>query len=197
MEHTYYNKKDKVQSTQALTIAGVESTTDGAVEAQVQYVMQDKKGEQTMDGDYTVTCKDGTYMVDASSMLPQQMMEGLGNMDVTIDGNEIVLPPDLSVGQELPDAKTNIKAGSGGMTIMNMNVTIENRKVEAKETITTPAGTFECYKISSEISSKVAFVNQKFKSVDWFAKGVGMVRTETYDKKGKLEGYALVTKLEK
>ncbi len=80
---------------------------------------------------------------------------------------------------------------------MNMNVIIENRKVEAKETITTPAGTFECYKISSEISSKVAFVNQKFKSVDWFAKGVGMVRTETYDKKGKLESYALLTKFEK
>jgi len=197
MEHTYYNKKDKVQSSQLLTIAGVESKADGAVEAKVQYTVQDKKGEETMTGDYAVTCKDDTYMVDASSMLPQQMLESMGEMEVTIDGSQIMLPPDLAVGQELPDANTDIKAGTGGMTIMNMNVKIENRKVEGKETLTTPAGTFDCYKISYEISSKVAFVNKQFSVMDWYAKGVGMVRSETYDKKGKLESYALLTKMEK
>jgi len=73
-----------------------------------------------------------------------------------------------------------------------MNVWITNRKVEAIEDITTPAGTFTCYKISSDVETKM-MMKISIKSVEWYAKNVGTVRTESYNNNGKLTGYTLLT----
>jgi hypothetical protein len=76
-------------------------------------------------------------------------------------------------------------------------VKIFNRKVEAKEDITTPAGNFTCYKISydMESSTKVMGMNNKvnLKGVDYVSEGTGVVKTESYNKKGSLSSYSLLT----
>ena len=82
------------------------------------------------------------------------------------------------------------------MTIMNMSVSITNRKVEAVENITTPAGTFECYKITYDVATKM-MINVKMKATEWYAKNVGMVKSESYTSDGKLAGSTLLTGLKK
>ncbi|MCB0580266.1 MAG: hypothetical protein KDD10_13265, partial [Phaeodactylibacter sp.] len=59
-------------------------------------------------------------------------------------------------------------------------------KVEAFEAVTTPAGTFECVKITEDVDSKMAFVNTTGKNKSWYAKNIGLVRQEVFDEKGKL-----------
>jgi hypothetical protein len=71
-----------------------------------------------------------------------------------------------------------------------------NRKVEAVENLTTPAGTFECYKISYDIATKM-MVNVKAKATEWYSNGVGMVKSETYSTDGKLIGSNVLTALKK
>jgi hypothetical protein len=71
-----------------------------------------------------------------------------------------------------------------------------SRKVEKKESITTSAGTFECFKIVSESEMKM-MVKKTSKTAVWFAKGVGMVKMESYNKKNEVEASMLLTKLEK
>ena len=41
---------------------------------------------------------------------------------------------------------------TNGSTMMNMNMIMANRQVESKDPITTPAGTFDAYKITSDMN---------------------------------------------
>jgi hypothetical protein len=67
-----------------------------------------------------------------------------------------------------------------------------NRKVEALESITTPAGTFECYKLTYDMEIK-SMIKMTVKATQWVARNVGAVKTESFDKNGKLVGYSLLT----
>ncbi|HCO85577.1 MAG TPA: hypothetical protein DIT95_18885, partial [Arenibacter sp.] len=81
-----------------------------------------------------------------NSLVPAQMMKQYTDMGVEmeISGTDIELPNNLSVGQGLDDANVAI---SIKMTGMNMNIKVDqlNRIVEKKESVNTPAGTYECY----------------------------------------------------
>ena len=83
------------------------------------------------------------------------------------------------------------------MANMTMTIKILNRKVESKESITTPAGTFSCFKITYDMESSTKIMgmntNVKLSSIDYLAEGIGVVKTESYDKKGELSGYSLLT----
>ena len=80
--------------------------------------------------------------------------------------------------------------------MMNMTTTVHNRKVEAVERVTTEAGTFECFKVSYDVMTD-AMIDIRTKGIEWIAKDVGAVRTETYNKNGKLTGYSELIKIEK
>ena len=68
-----------------------------------------------------------------------------------------------------------------------------NRKVEGTETITTPAGTYNCVKYSSDTEVSSTMFKSKSKSTMYMAKNVGMVKMESYDDKGKLQTKQLLT----
>jgi hypothetical protein len=82
------------------------------------------------------------------------------------------------------------------MSMMNMTTKVYNRKVEAIEKVTTEAGTFECYKISYDVFVD-GMIDFNSKGIEWIARDVGAVRSETYNKNGKLTGYTELIKLEK
>ena len=79
--------------------------------------------------------------------------------------------------------------------------TISNRKVEAKESITTAAGTFEAFKISynTKVESTIMGMTRSFESSsnEWIAEGVGMVKVQSFDKKGKKQGTTELTSFKK
>ena len=195
LEYTNYNKKGKVEGSTTSTVTTVEASGDAAL-AKISTVIRDEKGKEQFSGAYDVRCDNGTIIMDASNMVNPAMQQSLANMEVSIEGTELALPSTLTVGQELPDASTTIKAGSNGVTIINMTVNVTNRKVLSREELTTPAGTFNCYKITQDTDVKM-MIAKTMTSIDYYAEGVGMVRSETYDKKGNLEGYTELTKFEK
>lgn len=61
------------------------------------------------------------------------------------------------------------------------------------ETITTPAGTYNCVKYSSDTEVSSTMFKSKSKSTMYMAKNVGMVKMESYDDKGKLQSKQLLT----
>ena len=108
--------------------------------------------------------------------------------------SDITFPSDLKVRTSLPDAEMHVKVASNGMQVMEMNFKITDRKVEAKESITTPAGTFDCVKLTQSTNMKMMFINKTFTTVDWIALNIGNVRSETYNK-GSLESYRILTNI--
>ena len=116
-------------------------------------------------------------------------------MEVDITGTNIELPNNLHEGQTLPDAHMDMNISMGPIT-MKMSVRMVNRKVEGKETVTTPAGTFECMIIAYDAEMKMSGVNKIGHLKQWMAEGVGMVKSEEI-KNGKIMGSSLLTEFSK
>src|SRR5690606_18752269 len=176
------------------TITKVENA-GGVTNATMNMRFTDEKGKEIMISDYKMSCAEGAVKIDYNSLVPSQMMKQYTDMGMEMDisGTDIELPNDLSVGQDLADANV---AMTIKMTGMNMTVKVDqlNRKVEKKESITTPAGTFDCYVLSQDNISETMGVKQIMPSKLWLAEGVGMVRQETYNKKGELSNQMQLTK---
>lgn len=77
-----------------------------------------------------------------------------------------------------------------------MTVRVYDRQYQKNEKITTPAGVFDASKITFMFDSKKDKEVQTHKGVEWYAEGAGIVRSETYDKDGKLESYTVLTNLQ-
>ena len=70
------------------------------------------------------------------------------------------------------------------MKVMTMEITITDRVVEAKEKITTEAGTFDCYRISQTVIAKMPIV-MRSKGTQWLDPGLGMIKSLNYSADGK------------
>lgn len=139
-------------------------------------------------------CKDNVFYIDMDKYLNQKQMEGFKDMEVKVTTDDLIYPPNLSPGMTLNDGSISLEIGSGVMN-MNMTTNIVNRKVEAHENITTPAGTFKCYKIAEDVQSKMGFVKVNLHNVAWIVKDIGTIRSESYNKKGKLSSTSELIKI--
>jgi len=192
-EMTHYNAKAKItgKTLQKIISKKVDS---GLVTSVIQMDHQDEKGKSEMTQEYEVYCSNGTFKMSTKALIPQESMQSMESMEVTMDVKDLEMPTVLVPGTTLPDGSIKMTASMNGMTIMNMNIDITNRKVESKETITTDAGTFECFKMTETSTVKMGFMNQTSTTTSWFAPKYGVIKSEHYDKNGKLESYSLMTK---
>ena len=195
-EITHYNKKDKTEGINSYVVKAVTESANG-YEATVTTSSINDKGETEGIGDLIMKCVSGVFYFDMKNFLDQSAMGDNPDMSVTMTANDLQFPATLSEGATLPDANITYQMSSGGMVIMTMTVNITERKVIGKENITTPAGTFEVWKMSSKFQSKTGFVTVKLSSVDYVSFGAGIVKTESYNDKGDLMGYSLLTKINK
>ncbi|WP_318345228.1 TapB family protein [Flagellimonas baculiformis] len=193
LQYTNYDKKGKEDGQMDYKVTNVTESGD-TVSATMVLEFSDDKGN-TYTSDYGISCDGNVVRIDFKSLMNEQMMSQFGDVEMDISGTDVELPNDLSVGQALPDSNVNLKMKMGGAVNMNMNVETINRKVEKKENLTTPAGTFDCYVIYSETRTKMMMGNQTMPSRIWLAEGVGMVKQESYNKSGKLMGSTVLTQL--
>jgi len=194
-EYTSYDKKGGEEGRINYKVTNVTGSGDN-ISATMVMDIADKKGN-TYSSEYNITCDGDVVKVDFKSLMNEQMLSQFGEMEMDITGTDIEWPNNLSVGQSLPDGNLNVKMKMSGAINMNMNVETINRKVEKKESVTTPAGTFDCYVVYSETKTKMMVGNQVSPSRVWLAEGVGMVKQESYNKSGKLMASSLLTQFSK
>lgn len=192
-EMASYDKKDKLTGTTIQTVKEIK-ITGNKTEWTIGTISKDEKGKAVTSGDLRMSCEEGIFKMDMKNFIDEETLKSFEGMEITMDATDLDYPSDLSVGQTLKDGNINIKVANAGMTMMTMVVKIYDRKVDAIEDITTPAGTFSCYKMTSTIETKTMFTVVA-KSTEWMAKKVGSVRTETYDKDGKFMGYMVLTSM--
>lgn len=199
LEYKTLNGKGKLDQTTKQTILNVENGSDG-ISARVNSEMFDKKGKPTTEIEYGIACKDNMFHLDIKSLIPveqQNMMGGQTNAEVEVNGDGFVLPNNVTVGQKLPDSENVVKMKMGPMN-MGITINISEHVVEAKESLTTEAGTFDCIKVSYIADTKVMIAKAKIKVINWYAKGFGTVKTESYNAKNdKLLSTMLLSKYTK
>ncbi len=184
-----FNAKGKTQGSSHYEVKSLSQSGDN-FDAVIDFKIMDKKDEEVMNSELEIKCEGGTLHYDMRRFVPQQSMEAYSKMNIEMTGDNLEYPSNLSVGDVLNDGKLLMSITGEGMPFdMNFTVEIKERKVEGKETITTAAGTFECYKISSITETKT-LGTIRAKSVEWIAPGKGVVRTESYNRGGKMVGYS-------
>jgi hypothetical protein len=196
-----YNAKDK--KTGKIT-NHIKSLTEGSnsYEALVESKTYDQKDKEQSTGEYTITCNSGIVSMDLKKLMPQESLQAYENMDVTFSGENLEMPSVLKAGDKLKDGKMagEVRDKSSNSIFSTFQFNITDRNVVGKESITTPAGTFDCFKITFNMNMNTSMMGinipMNMKGVEYITEKAGVVRSEYYNKNGKLGGYTLLSKID-
>ncbi|GGZ91408.1 TapB family protein [Algibacter mikhailovii] len=189
-EITNFNKKGKKEGHVSYKVTNIDNHV-----ATLETQIFDAKGKEITTTEYDVTCEGNSISIDFKSLMSPELFKQYKDMDVDMTGTNIEFPKDLEIGQTLNDANMNMAINMSGMK-MTMTINMVDRKVDTKESITTPAGTFDCYILSYTSEMKMGMTHT-FSIKEWVSEGIGMVKNETYNKKGNLISYSELTKFSK
>lgn len=139
--------------------------------------------EDLMYGPYIASDSDPAIYDDA---IRQALM-----VDKKFKGdNSFTLRNDAKAGESMPDRSYSYLNG-----VLKNEVTISGAACMGKEEVGTTAGKFECMKISYLKRTKVVLKTTTLRVTEWYAKGVGLVKSEAFDMKGKQYGKVLLVKI--
>jgi hypothetical protein len=172
-----YDKRDRHELTTVFEVTEVTMQAGGHRIAIDMQLIDARKDEVIVKGDFEATCSLGTTSVEAKSMIAPGLLDQYSGMDYTIEGDNLTMPNNLEVGQLLPDAQVTMKVNAGGIGLKTQ-VFRQNQKVDRTETITTPAGNFNCYVLTYTNIVKMGLSKTYYTTV-WVAEGIGMVKEET------------------
>jgi hypothetical protein len=159
IEAVSYNKEGEETTRQSSTVLDVSSTANGVTaEVEMKSNGMDKK-ENSFIGKYR--CDGKNLYVDLTSLFANMDAKG-----AKMEGDPISFPISVTEGETLPDVTYSMTVTKAGKQ-MKTTVFMKNRKVGAKEKVTTPAGTFDCYRISSTSEAEVDIegMDEKMKQI--------------------------------
>jgi hypothetical protein len=197
VERKNYNDQGKLTGRNVQTILS-NTTTGSGLTLSIKGTTYDDKDKQTHESTFEAKCENGVFYLNMASNADPK--KAPNNMKTTVTGDFLEFPATLTPGMDLKggtmtitmvsDDPNMVKMGMGNMTIVN---TTSNRKVLKDTTVTTPAGTFNCVKMSCDQNMKSPMYTGVYHVIECYAKNVGKVRSETYNDKGKLMGYSVIT----
>lgn len=181
IEMAITNKKGDLSAKQVYTVSNVENS-GGSTTANLESEMFDKKGKSIAKSKSTIKCTGGVMMIDMKMTMPSGQPGMDPEMDVKADNIYIEYPNKMEVGDNLKNATMHLDWDNKGMK-QSMDMEVFDRKVEAKEKITTPAGSWDCYKIAYKSKTRIKTmgigVPMNIEGFEYFAPGFGIVKTES------------------
>ena len=174
---------------------GLTGNVDGYVRMHIQNV-------QGADGNYSVSYVITPYSPDRTpSFDPMEMKVAIANGNISatfgsialmeVSGDVPFIPSRLAVGLDLGGGLMKISALG-----LNFNSEVLSHKVVGREELSTPAGTFKCYIVEMTSETRVLMQKSVTTRRNWYARGVGVVKSETMDNKGDITNSQLLIKLE-
>lgn len=151
-----------------------------------QEILEDKK--EPIISNFKYKCDGNRFIFDMESFVSEEQKKSMGNAKIDMVVDAIDIPSGVAPGMTLKDGSITMKVQSESPVNMSLKVLITNRKIDAIESVTTPAGTFSCIKISQDITTNMGFIKVTVRSVSWMSKNTGVIKSETYSKDKKLMG---------
>lgn len=129
---------------------------------------------------------DGGVLLDLGASIRAVLHNLLPHAEQRIGGTPALLPAELKPGDRLPDAHSVVKTG-----VLTHTVDITGREVLRFERIRVPAGEFDCVVLRERKVERGIGRNRDTVSENWYARGVGLVRHDSYlYNKGNLKAEA-------
>ncbi|UOQ51490.1 TapB family protein [Hymenobacter cellulosivorans] len=142
--------------------------------------------------DLTISCRQDTSFIDGMSEFKPESIRSFRDRKFVYSPVALAWPHQPQVGSSLPAGGSEVQVSSSVVDIAKVSSFARKRKVvSGPAPVTTPAGTFSCYTIESEHEDatqarKDMVMRTTYKVVDYYSPTMGIVKTEVYDKKGKL-----------
>ena len=141
--------------------------------------------EDLMFGPYIDSDSDPAKYDTAARTAMQEELKFKGN-------NALVLKRQAKAGESIPDRSYSLIAN-----MLKNEITISGATYMGEERISTTAGKFDCLKISYLKRTKVLLKSTTHRINEWYAEGIGLVKSESFDMKGKPAGKTLLVKIVK
>lgn len=129
---------------------------------------------------------------EAGKVLSSMDLEDLDRQISARGDISITLFDDMAEGTKLPKKSLKINIGEQMVT-----TNLWEGLCHGKETVTTPAGTFECLKITYVYRTTAPQASQRMTVTNWFAPEIGLVRSTGTDKKGNVLLDQILTGIQK
>lgn len=140
-------------------------------------LLDDKKNPLGIEMVQSYSIRNGIVTFDENSFAGQ-MLQG---MEVKISGTLFRLPSNAKVGDTFEDYSVLINMGG-----IKSTAHVTNIRITAEETLTIDGVDIECVVVENNTASKAIGIKSEGTQKIWYGRGYGAVRTETYDKKGKI-----------
>lgn len=200
VEMSIYDGNNKLVAKNIEKVLNVNRTAN-VISSNFSTTLKDENGKDLSSGKGKFKCTGSEILLDMQMAMPN--IPQLQNMKMETGGDEIFIayPSNLKEGQSLPGGEKEMRGNMNGMEI-SMNLKVSDRKVVSKEKITTPAGTWECFKITYKLGLSVQMMGTNFpmdldvNATEWFAPGFGIVKTDT-ERGGSILGSMQITAFKK
>lgn len=178
---TITNKKSKEVGKITYTISNVQQS-GGTVSSTVNSEFVDDKGKSISKATNNIKCTGGIIMMDMKMFIPSAQQEQMGNVSATGQESYLEYPSNMKEGDVLKDGQFGMDFKMQSGIGAHINVDITKRKVQGKESVTTPGGTWNCFKITyhSKVVVKIGIgIPVNADVAEWYAPGFGVVKTES------------------
>ncbi|HKH63404.1 MAG TPA: hypothetical protein VKA49_21355 [Flavitalea sp.] len=181
VETSLFDKKGDITGKVLYSIADVKNS-NGITTATLQSHMFDKKGKTIGKANSIVKCNGGVMMINMKLMMSTPQAEQFSQASAKTDDFFIEYPANMKKGDQLREGTLNMDVDNNGLQ-QSISMTVFDRKVEDKEKVTTPAGTWDCYKISYKIKMSIRVMGVgvpiNMEGTEWYAPGFGVVKTSS------------------
>ena len=190
LEYANLNNKGNADSFTRMTIQNVEGSGNNLIVNYISTVLnKNHKPVGSIDVPYKVTIVNGVVEMDMTSYAPAGS-EGV----IEIEGDKFRIPSNLSPGDKLDDVHFTVTIN---MVIkIRTEISLSEQECLSIEDITVPAGTFKCHKLTQTNTTTAMRRTMVTKSISWYADGIGMIKSETYDAKDKLTSSTVLQSME-
>lgn len=201
LSYMTYDNRDRLIQTQKLRVAS------NRIESGYQTVYMDEevldaRGRLMAKSEFVIRCQNDVLFFDMTRMIPNEALRGAETMEIRSDQSLLRVPVVLTPGQMLAQASTNVEVGpEASGSLMTLDYSISDRRVESDVRIETPAGTFSATVVHqrSTTRSKVLLLRKTWEYDEkvWYdlSKGL-MIRSELYDLKNRLKAYTILSRFE-
>jgi len=188
LEYINYDKKGKTIGTALHTTNSVTQEGNKTI-AEINMSIKNIEGQPLLEAPYRTVCENGEIAMDMDRFfdiikLMEYQEQG---MDMDYKSDILTFPVNMKEGDVLADASIEATMKQNGTTLLTVVTNFTGRNVVESENITIPAGTFNCKKVTYNFESKFGFITSKGSTTEWYdEKNRILVKSETYNKKGKL-----------
>lgn len=194
-----YDGKGNLQSVMTYKIDDVENLPSG-MEVEADYVYTDASGKVVNKGDVKAYCQNGEFFMDSQETLSSPGVVSGMNPNVDMTESFINYPDPYASDFDPNNAyfdEASIKVYDKNNRKNRKDLSLYDREFIKTESITTPAGTFDCAKVKYKLATRSPKTKETMTGwgYEWYSPNIGLVRTEQYDKNNVLQSYTILEEL--